>query len=313
LESRVYPLLWDGAYSDYEKYTQEDIMEVVGYAKKRGIRVMAEIDLPGHAQSWCVGYPDVCPDPNCNSPLDPSSDLTWNVIQGLFTELIGMTRYDGLFGDDFFHLGGDEVDESCWNTIPHVVAWLKANNMTSHEAYMYFVQFAHNVAISAGRSPVNWEEVYNNFGTKLDKETIVHIWLDKDTLSKVVADGYRAILSDNDLWYLDHLQITWDAMYTNEPFEKISDPSLQALVLGGEACMWGETVDPSDLHQTVWPRAAAFAERMWSARNVNDVAIALPRLETFRCLLTRRGIAAAPVNNDMARSAPPGPGGCYVQ
>jgi hexosaminidase len=97
--------------------------------------------------------------------------------------------------------------------------------------------------------------------------------------------------------------------------------------------MWGETVDPSDLFNTVWPRAAGVrsflpppflslsgsctppqtAERLWSDRSVTDTAAALPRLEQFRCRLTSRGIQAAAVNNALARSGPPGPGSCYAQ
>merc|ERR1711974_168357 len=102
-----------------------------------------------------------------------------------------------------------------------------------------------------------------------------------ETLAKVVAAGYRGILSNEADWYLDHLDVTWDTMYTNEPFANISDPAQQALVLGGEACMWGETVDTSDIFQTVYPRAAAVAERLWSPASVNDTAAALPRLEYF--------------------------------
>ena len=66
--------------------------------------------------------------------------------------------------------------------------------------------------------------------------------------------------------------------------------------------MWGEKVDASDLAQTVWPRLAAVAERLWSPRNTTDAAAALPRVESFRCLLNRRGVAAAPVTNKEARS-----------
>ena len=67
------------------------------------------------------------------------------------------------------------------------------------------------------------------------------------------------------------------------------------------------------MQQTIWPRMGAIAERLWSARTLNDTAAAEPRLEYFRCLLNRRGIAAAPVNNTVAREAPPGPGSCFVQ
>ena len=77
--------------------------------------------------------------------------------------------------------------------------------------------------------------------------------------------------------------------------------------------MWGESVDASDVEQTVWPRLAAIAERLWSPRTYADPAQADARIRAFRCLLNRRGVRAAPTENANARSAPPGPGGCYDQ
>ena len=84
-------------------------------------------------------------------------------------------------------------------------------------------------------------------------------------------------------------------------------------MLGGGGEMWGETVDTSDLQQTVWPRLAAIAERLWSPRSITSAADAKGRFASFRCLLNRRGIAAALSNNLKARQAPPGPGGCLDQ
>lgn len=101
-------------------------------------------------------------------------------------------------------------------------------------------------------------------------------------------------------------------VYLNEPCNGVPD-NLCGLVLGGHGEMWGETVDTSDIEQTVWPRLGAIAERLWSPRTLNDPADAKDRIQSFRCLLNRRGIAAAPVDNANARTSPPGPGGCLSQ
>ena len=91
----------------------------------------------------------------------------------------------------------------------------------------------------------------------------------------------------------------------------------QSLVLGGQGEMWGETVDTSDIESTVWPRLAAIAEQLWSPQTVTasntSVEAAYPRIKHFRCLLNRRGIRAAPVNNGKGREAPHGPGSCFDQ
>ncbi|KAL6069951.1 Beta-hexosaminidase [Balamuthia mandrillaris] len=313
LESASFPALWDGAYSPMERFTLDDVASIVEYARQRGVRVMVEFDVPGHAGSWCAGYPEICPSQSCNQPLNPATNKTFEVIAGLLADVTGKASRSGIFFEDFLHLGGDEVDTSCWSQSPAISTWMQQHKFTTDDTYMYFVQRAHDIAIAYQRTPVNWEEVFNHFGTKLDKRTVIHVWLDKQTLARVVAAGYRGILSNNDVWYLDHLGTTWQQFYLNEPFQYITDPKQQALVLGGEVCMWGETVDTSDIFQTIWPRAAAAAERLWSPSSQNDTTEFLPRLERFRCLLNERGFAAAPTNNAQARTAPSGPGSCLSQ
>jgi hexosaminidase len=155
-------------------------------------------------------------------------------------EVTGGSAGAGLFPEQFVHLGGDEVDTSCWTSTPRIVQWMSSMNLTADQTYMYFVATAQKDVIAGGRYPVNWEEVFNHFGSKLDPRTIVHVWLDHATLAKVVAAGYRGLLSNNDVWYLDHLDISWQQFYLNEPHENITDPHQQSLVLGGEVCMWGE-------------------------------------------------------------------------
>ncbi|XP_058204729.1 beta-hexosaminidase 1 isoform X2 [Rhododendron vialii] len=311
LEVPTYPKLWKGAYSKWERYTIEDADEIVNFAKRRGINVMAEVDVPGHAESWGAGYPDLWPSASCREPLDVSKKFTFDLIAGILTDM------RKIFPFELFHLGGDEVHTDCWTSTPHVQQWLRDHNMTAKDAYQYFVLRAQQIAISKKWTPVNWEETFNAFPTKLNPRTVVHNWLGAGVCPKAVGQGFRCIFSNQGFWYLDHLDVQWDGVYNAEPLEGISDVSEQQLVLGGEVCMWGETADPSVVQQTIWPRAAAAAERLWSkreatsTRNINITA--LPRLEYFRCLLTRRGVPAAPVINFYARSPPSGPGSCYEQ
>ncbi|KAL8166797.1 hypothetical protein V2J09_008296 [Rumex salicifolius] len=302
LEIPAYPNLWKGAYSKWERYTVEDAEGIVNFAKTRGIHVMAEIDVPGHAESWGAGYPDLWPSSYCREPLDVSKNYTFDVVSELRKT----------FPFELFHLGGDEVNTGCWSTTPHVKKWLSDNNMTPKDAYQYFVLRAQEIAISKNWSPVNWEETFNSFASKLNPKTVVHNWLGPGVCPKAVAKGFRCIYSNQGVWYLDHLDV-----YSADPMEGITDPSKQSLVIGGEVCMWGETADTSNVQQTIWPRAAAAAERLWSSREGlstgNITATVLPRLHYFRCLLNARGVQAAPVGNDYARTAPHGPGSCYDQ
>ncbi|KAL0002993.1 hypothetical protein SO802_016774 [Lithocarpus litseifolius] len=311
LEVPAYPKLWKGSYTKWERYTVEDAYEIVNFAKVRGINVMAEIDIPGHAESWGTGYPDLWPSTSCREPLDVTKNFTFDVISGILTDM------RKIFPFELFHLGGDEVNTDCWSSTPHVKQWLQDRNMTAKDAYKYFVLKAQEIAISKNWTPVNWEETFNTFAENLNPRTVVHNWLGAGVCPKAVAKGFKCIFSNQGFWYLDHLDVPWNEVYTAEPLEGINDTSKQELVLGGEVCMWGETADTSDVQQTIWPRAAAAAERMWSRRDAistgNITLTALPRLQYFRCLLNRRGVQAAPVTNKYARRPPIGAGSCYEQ
>ncbi|KAF3796812.1 Beta-hexosaminidase 1 [Nymphaea thermarum] len=242
-----------------------------------------------------VGYPKLWPSKTCREPLDVSKNFTFDVISGILSDM------RKIFPFELFHLGGDEVNTE--------------HNMTGKDAYQYFVLKAQKIATSHGWNPVNWEETFNTFKEKLSPNTVVHNWLGPGVCPLAVAKGFKCIVSNQGVWYLDHLDVPWEKFYYNEPLEGIKHASQHKLVLGGEVCMWGETVDASDIQQTIWPRAAAAAERLWSTRESTsaDNATVLPRLEYFRCLLNQRGVAAAPVTNDYGRMPPIGPGSCYEQ
>ncbi|XP_062105114.1 beta-hexosaminidase 3 [Humulus lupulus] len=308
LEIPSYPKLWNGAYSNSERYTIADATEIVSYAQRQGINVLAEIDVPGHAGSWGVGYPSLWPSKDCQEPLDVSNEFTFKLIDGILSD------FKKIFKFKFVHLGGDEVNTSCWRTTPHIRKWLRRNGMNGSEAYQYFVLRAQRIALSHGFEIVNWEETFNNFGKKLSRQTVVHNWLGGGVAQKAVAAGLRCIVSNQDKWYLDHLDALWQDFYSNEPLTNITNPNQQKLVIGGEVCMWGEHIDASDIQQTIWPRAAAAAERLWTPYDklAKDPREVTGRLAHFRCLLNERGIAAAPLAGP-GRVAPEEPGSCYQQ
>ncbi|KAG6423362.1 hypothetical protein SASPL_113756 [Salvia splendens] len=333
LEVPSFPNLWKGAYTKWERYTIDDASEIVEMhfklfhiksaeafslssyeyecsnsvitkiqlLQKIGINVMAEVDVPGHAESWGTGYPDLWPSSSCREPLDVSKNFTFDLISGILSDM------KKIFPFGLFHLGGDEVNTGQYLldflpvvliTVTTSICRLQDHSMSAKDAYKYFVLRAQEIAISLNWTPVNWEETFNSFPTSLNPKTVVHNWLGAGVCPKAVAKGFRCIYSNQGFWYLDHLDVPWESVYYTEPLEDITDASQQKLVLGGEVCMWGETADASDVQQTIWPRAAAAAERLWSApesgssRNSTTV---LQRLEYFRCLLTRRGVPAAPV------------------
>jgi hexosaminidase len=228
-ESISYPKLWKGAYTVEERYSQEDMKELVEYGRQRGVKVMIEFDMPGHAASWCAGYPEICPSVTCLQPLNPASNLTFSLIESLLSECTGHgTNHAGLFPYNMMHLGGDEVSYSCWEKSKEITAWESANGFSGSEGafslfnllfyllflficlllfrldtYKYFVDRAATIVRNQKYTPVQWVEVFEHFGDKLDKNTIVHVWKEKSTLDGVLQAGYRAFLSNQDDWYLE--------------------------------------------------------------------------------------------------------------
>ncbi|KAK6915796.1 Beta-hexosaminidase, eukaryotic type, N-terminal [Dillenia turbinata] len=277
------------------------------YAQTRGINVLAEIDVPGHTQSWGIGYPSLWPSTDCQQPLDVSNELTFKVIDGILSD------FSKVFNYNFVHLGGDEVNTNlCWLGSHYEL--LKKKGLNESEAYQYFVLRSQEIALSHGYDIVNWEETFNNFGSKLSRKTVVHNWIGSGVAERVVAAGLRCIVSNQDKWYLHYLDTTWQEFYMNEPLTNITNPKQQELVIGGEVCMWGEYIDGSDIEQTIWPRAAAAAERLWTPYDklAKDPRRVTGRLAHFRCLLNERGVPAAPLNGP-GRVAPEEPGSCYKQ
>ncbi|KAG8380365.1 hypothetical protein BUALT_Bualt06G0007900 [Buddleja alternifolia] len=277
LEVPSYPKLWNGAYSVSERYTITDAIEIVSYAKRRGINVLAELDVPGHPLSWGIGYHALWPSTDCREPLDVSNEFTFKLIDGILSDFSKIFKYK------FIHLGGDEVNTSCWESTPHVR---------------------------------KWEETFNDFGSKLSPKTVVHNWLGGGVAQSVVEAGLRCIVSNQDKWYLDHLDALWQDFYSNEPLTNITNPKQQALILGGEVCMWGEHVDGSDFEQTIWPRAAAAAgNRIHIVKSIvlaKDPEQVTDRLSYFRCLLNQWGVAAAPLEG-LGRAASEEPGSLPTQ
>eukprot|EP00727_Mastigamoeba_balamuthi_P006293 m51a1_g2284 putative beta-hexosaminidase 3-like (916) ;mRNA; f:394744-398356 len=248
-----------GSYSETERYTATEVASVIEYARQRGVRVMIEIDVPGHAESWCHADRSICPSETCTQPLNVAHERTFEVIKGLLSDITNLSR------DQMLHLGGDEVDTSCWTKTAEIKQWLADHEMNAEQGYEYFVNRAHETAHGLGRDVVGWEEIWNHFGTRLAKGTIIHQWLAGSTIAaNATAHGYRVLWSTSSVWYLDWLDVTWQSMYSAEPCEGIPDEHCAALVLGGGGEMWGETVDASDIMSTVFPRLAAIAERLWS-------------------------------------------------
>ncbi|CAJ1958474.1 unnamed protein product [Cylindrotheca closterium] len=276
-----------GAYHPKMVYTRKDIQRVIHEAYLRGIRVIPEVDMPGHTQSIAASRPDLmscCPHPS--DPLDPTNPKVYDFIRDIYQDL------RNVFVDDFVHVGGDEVDLSCWDNSKDIVHWRQQHNISSSVGlFELFETQLLEIVEKVGRTPIVWQEVFN-LNLTLTATTIIDVWkgFDTKTMSDATRRGFKVILSG--CWYLDHLTLDWQNFYSCNPsnFTGRTD-----LLLGGHASMWGEHVDASNFISRIYPRVSAMAERLWTG----DISIAKEnvrqRISDFRCRMVQQGFAAQPI------------------
>ena len=291
VESRRFPKLQDLG-SDGHFYTQAEVRSVVEYARDRGIRVIPEFDMPGHTTSWFVGYPELASAPGpyqierkwgvFQPTMDPSREQTYAFIDELVGEMAA------LFPDPYFHIGGDEVDATQWNQSSAIQGWAARNGLKDAQAIQaYFNRRVEEIVAKHGKTMMGWDEV---FDTALPHQAVIQSWRGQASLADASRAGYRGVLSFG--YYLDHLQPA-GFHYGIDPLEGAArdlNAEQKARILGGEACMWSEYVDPETIDSRVWPIAAAIAERLWSQATVTNVDSMYERMESVSRMLDWVGL-----------------------
>ena len=289
VESKRYPRLHElGSNGDY--YTQDQIREIVAYARDRGIRVIPEFDVPGHSTAWFLGYPELASAPGpftlggrASSVMDPSKESTYTFLDGFIGEMAQ------LFADPFYHIGGDEVSARAWNQSDSIQAFAKEHGLKDAPAIqVYFNQRLLKIVQKYGKTMVGWDEI---LVPGLPTDAVIQSWRGQKSLSEAASKGYRGILSWG--YYLDHLSPA-SQHYAVDP---LGGPDAAALtpeqasrIMGGEACMWAELVGPETVDSRLWPRTAAIAERLWSSQNITDIDSMYARLEAVSRNLEFTGV-----------------------
>ncbi len=290
VESKIYPRLHqmgsDGLY-----YTQDQVREVIAYARERGIRVMPEFDLPGHATSWLVGHPELGSAPGpykierkagiFEPALDPTREEVYKFLEAFFTEMAQ------LFPDEYMHIGGDENEGHQWTKNAQIQSFMKAKNIKdNHALQAYFNQRMSKIFKKVGKKMIGWDEILH---PDLPKDTVIHSWRGPTALAEAARKGYDGILSNG--YYID-LSFPTSQHYKVDPVAPDSNLTEKELahILGGEATMWSEWVSPETIDSRIWPRTAAIAERLWSPRNVTDVDDMYRRLEAISLQLEELGL-----------------------
>ncbi len=271
IESRRYPALHQKG-SGGQFYSQNQVREVIAYARDRGIRVVPEFDMPGHTTSWFVGHPELASAPGPYSlarewgihdaAMDPTREAVYKCIDRFIGE---MAR---LFPDPYMHIGGDEVTGKDWDANPRIQDFKRTHNLaTNEDLQSYFNRRLVTILRKHGKRMMGWDEILH---PDLPKDILVQSWRGQKSLVESARKGYAGILSSG--YYLDHMRPA-SFHYAVDPYDSTIaalSPEEQKRILGGEACMWAEFLTPENIESRIWPRAAAIAERLWSPATVRD-------------------------------------------
>jgi hexosaminidase len=307
IESKAYPKLHrQGSNGQY--YTQDQMRDLIAYARLRGIMVVPEFDLPGHTRSWFAGHPELAsaPGPYETGPrfdmgsnaggsiniaslmtaptptMNPSRDEVYSFLDRLFAEM------SALFPSPYFHIGADENNGVAWKNNPSIVAYMQKKGIADvHALQAHFVQRVHAIVKKHGKTMVGWEEVIH---PGIPKDVVVQKWIPesgfmkgKGSPAELAAQGHAVLISQG--FYTDVFMPAY--IHYNNPAVTDDAPSG---IWGGEAAQWTEVADGRNIERRIWPRAGAIAERLWSPASLKDSDAMYERLFRLERQLDEQGL-----------------------
>ena len=277
-------------------YTQEDIKEVVAYAKARFVEVIPEIDVPGHSMAMLAAYPNLSTTPNypyqvnagdefmdweglnghatarIDNSLDPSNEEVYTVLDKVMAEVAP------LFPFEYIHMGGDENAKNNWEKSSNVQALMKREGLKDQmEVQSYFVRRMQKIINSKGKKMMGWNEILQG---GLSGDAAVMSWQGVKGGIEAAKQGHKVVMSPNDYNYIDYYQgeITAEGkvyrglrMKTTYGFDPVPSGIDATLILGNQANQWTEQLQTiRNVQYMNWPRGLAVAETSWSPNEKKD-------------------------------------------
>lgn len=278
--------LWDRRYGGC--YTQEQMREIIAYAKFRNITIIPEIDLPGHSQAIARVLPEIlcnyAPDTVRTAGYDTrgvwcvSREENYRLLDDIISEVAA------LFPSEYIHVGGDEVGMKGWLSCPHCSALMRERGFTDPKQLEdLFMKRVTDIVKAKGKTPVAWwdKDVITDTFTK---ESLVCAWQDIPACRKAMAKGYRTVFMSAWHLYFDMKQgphdpgqdwggiIDWHRVYDLDLGRLGVTDAEKSVVIGYEGAFWAEThlqnapESPDYLDFMLWPRAAALGAMSWGKK-----------------------------------------------
>ncbi|MCC2977069.1 family 20 glycosylhydrolase [Sphingomonas sp. PL-96] len=289
-------------------FTQDELRDLVAYARERGVTIVPEIDMPGHAQAAVASYPEagvfkdrpvVSPEWGINPYLFGTDDQAWTFITGVLDEVLEV------FPSTYIHVGGDEALKHQWQTSPVAQAQMKKLGLKNEEELQsWFVDRLGRYLADRGRRLIGWDEILEG---GLPASATVMSWRGEEGAVAAAGLGHDVVLSPGPVMYLDNLQSargdephgrlavqSLETVYRYDPIPAKLSPDRAHHVLGAQANLWAEYIKtPAQIDHALFPRLDALAELTWSSKEARNWNAFLSRLEPQMARYSRQGVGAA--------------------
>ncbi|OMP76560.1 beta-N-acetylhexosaminidase [[Flexibacter] sp. ATCC 35208] len=310
----------DAKYNYGGFYTQQDIKDIVQYAKAQYVDILPEIDIPGHSMAAVVAYPELSGTKDAvnykvysgekgfmdwtdhgivaryDNTLNPAKPEVYKFLDKVFGEVAG------LFPFGYIHVGGDECAKNYWQKDPNVTALMQKEKLKNYEEVQaYFEKKVEAIVTSKGKKLIGWDEILE--GGVAPNATIMS-WRGEKGGIEAVRLKHQVVMTPNNYVYIDYVQgnkymeskvyenLRLKKVYAFNPVPAGVDP---AYVLGGQANLWTEQIfDFSKVEYMTWPRGLAVAESLWSPASKKDWPRFVEKVEQHMKLLDRDTVNYAP-------------------
>ena len=286
-------------------YTQEDMKEIIRYAKDRFVNILPEVDVPGHSLAAVASYPEISCTPEAvnyhvnsgesfmdwshgappialvDNTICPANEKGYEFLDKVFTELAA------LFPFEYIHVGGDECPKNYWEKSDAIKALMQKEKLkTQEEVQSYFEKRLEKIVESKGKKVIGWDEILEG---GLAPNAAVMSWRGIKGGIEAAKMGHQVVMSPTTYTYLDYMQsdaVTEPPVYatlrlkTAYEFEPVPEGVDPKYIKGGQANLWTEQVYNMRHEQyMVWPRAFAIAEAVWSPKEKRKWNAFVPRVE----------------------------------
>ena len=275
-------------------YTQEDVKEVLAYAAERYVRVIPEIDVPGHSLAALVAYPELAcmkapTTVNVGNKFYGEDENTLCIGKEETFEFMDkvLTEVAALFPDEYIHIGGDECFKGFWHKCPRCQARMKTEKLKNeNELQSYFIHRMESLLKAKGKKLIGWDEILEG---GLAPDATVMSWRGMEGGIQAAKAGHHVIMTPAEHCYID----LWQGEPSVEPdtysmcrlkdsysFNPVPEGVPAEMILGGQGNLWAESV-PTFRHAEymAWPRGWALAEVLWTGPEQTNWDKFWPRVE----------------------------------